>query len=80
MKDKLFVFFLILLFVSAGIPAAAQDAVRYPDWHDLTTNERADYNRNPAKILPDARAAFQKGEYGRTLMLCSMHWVVYGTV
>ena len=78
MKDKLFVFFLILLFVTAGIPAVAQDAVRYPDWHDLTTNERADYNTNPAKILPDARAAFQKGEYGRTLMLCSMHWVVYG--
>ena len=75
---KLYRILLILLFVTVGIPAVAQDAVRYPDWHDLSANERVDYNTNPAKILPDARAAFQKGEYGRTLMLCSMHWVVYG--
>ena len=77
---KLYRILLILLLVTAGIPAVAQDAVRYPDWHDLSANERVDYNTNPAKILPDAQAAFQKGEYGRTLMLCSMHWVVYGDV
>ena len=41
---KLYRIILIVLLVTAGIPAVAQDAVRYPDWHDLSANERVDYN------------------------------------
>lgn len=77
MKMKLWVIS-FSAFLFAFVTALAQDNKRYPDWHDLSSNERVDYNTNPVKILPDAQVAFQKGEYGRTLMLCSMHWVVYG--
>lgn len=61
-----------------SIAAFAQQEKRYPDWHDLSVEDRLEYNSDPGKILPDARECFQKGEYGRTLMICSMHYVVYG--
>lgn len=77
MKSSAYLFS-VLLCCFFSIVAFAQQEIRYPDWHDLPFEDRLEYNSNPGKILPDARAFFQKGEYGRTLMNCSMHYVVYG--
>ena len=58
--------------------AQAQTEKRYPDWRDLPEDQPSFYYSNPAKILPDARLAFKEDNYARTLMLCSMHYIVYG--
>ena len=36
------------------------------------------YNSHESEILPDARAAFQKGDYSRTLELCRWHYIIFG--
>lgn len=69
----------LLLFCCWLIPtASAQEGRRYPTFRDLTPAERLHYNERPADILPDAKAAFDKGNYERSIMLCSMHWAYYG--
>ena len=36
------------------------------------------YDDHKSEILPDARAAFQKGDYERTLELCRWHYIIFG--
>lgn len=36
------------------------------------------YDDHKGEILPDARAAFQKGDYERTLELCRWHYIIFG--
>ena len=36
------------------------------------------YNSHESEILPDARAAFQKGDYDRTMELCRWHYIIFG--
>lgn len=71
-------FFSVLLCCFFSLLAFAQQEKHYPDWHDLSVEDRLEYNSNPQRMLPDARTAFQNGEYGKALMICSMHFVVYG--
>ena len=56
----------------------AQTVKQYPTWKDLPTKEPNFYLANPSKILPDAKTAFQKGNYSRSIMLCDMHWIAFG--
>ena len=39
---------------------------------------QAYYNRHETEILPDARVAFQRGEYERTVELCKWHYIIVG--
>jgi len=36
------------------------------------------YNSHESEILPDAQAAFRKGDYNRTLELCRWHYIIFG--
>lgn len=36
------------------------------------------YNSHESEILPDAQAAFRKGDYERTLELCRWHYIIFG--
>ena len=36
------------------------------------------YNTHESEILPDARAAFQEGNYERTIELCKLHYIIVG--
>ena len=36
------------------------------------------YNSHESEILPDAQAAFRKGDYKRTLELCRWHYIIFG--
>ena len=36
------------------------------------------YNTHESEILPDAKAAFQRGEYERTIELCKWHYIILG--
>lgn len=68
----------LMLFCLFPITGFAQQDNHYPDWHNLSVEERLEYNSNPQRMLPDARTAFQSGDYGKALMICSMHFVIYG--
>ena len=68
----------LMLFCLFPITGFAQQDNHYPDWHNLSVEERLEYNSNPQRMLPDARTAFQGGDYGKALMICSMHFVIYG--
>jgi uncharacterized protein YjdB len=69
----------LLIFGCLLMPlASAQVGMPYPSFRDLTPQERLHYNERPAEILPDAKTAFEKGNYDRAIMLCSMHWAYYG--
>ena len=39
---------------------------------------QAYYNTHESEILPDAKAAFQKGNYTRAALLCNWHYVIVG--
>lgn len=39
---------------------------------------QAYYNTHENEILPDARAAFQRGDYERTVELCRWHYIIVG--
>ena len=62
----------------AQVAPVAQSGSPYPTFRDLTPEERQHYNERPAEILPDAEAAFEKGDYARAIMLCSLHGNHYG--
>lgn len=36
------------------------------------------YNTHEKEILPDAQAAFRKGDYSRTMELCRWHYIIFG--
>ena len=36
------------------------------------------YNTHESEILPDARAAFQRGDYERSVELCKWHYIIVG--
>ena len=36
------------------------------------------YNSHESEILPDAQAAFKKGDYDRTLELCRWYYIIFG--
>lgn len=59
-------------------PAAAQSGGKYPNFELLTEAEQAAYDKAPAKILPDARAAFDAAKYDRAVALCNYHYIYYG--
>lgn len=68
----------LMLFCLFPITGFAQQDNHYPDWHNLSVEDRMEYNSNPQRMLPDAQRAFQSGDYGKALMICSMHFVIYG--
>ena len=36
------------------------------------------YNTHESEIMPDAQAAFRKGDYERTIELCRWHYIIFG--
>lgn len=66
MKRIIVLFFACMLSVSTGVGVWAQD------------RSEAYYNAHPSEILPDAQAAFRKGEYDRSAELCRLHYVIVG--
>lgn len=68
----------MMIFCMFPVLGFAQQDKQYPDWHNLSVEDRMEYNSNPQRMLPDAQRAFQSGDYGKALMICSMHFVIYG--
>lgn len=67
-----------LLLMAVCRPAAAQSGGKYPNFELLTEAEQAAYDKAPAKILPDAKAAFDAAKYDRAIALCNYHYIYYG--
>lgn len=66
MKKLLKHLFLSLALCSLSLGAIAQEKTL------------AYYNSHESEILPDAQAAFRKGDYDRTLELCRWHYIIFG--
>ena len=66
MKRSITLFFVPLLLFLASMSMFAQEkTLQY-------------YNTHESEILPDAQAAFRRGEYERTIELCRWHYIIFG--
>ena len=67
MKEVFRYAFVALLFAVLSVTALAQERnMRYYDSH-------------PSEILPDAQAAFKKGDYEAVTKLCEWHYIITGS-
>lgn len=74
-EEDVLVSFGKFLFKSISIPIMA---LLLPLCVHAQEKNLAYYNSHETEVLPDAQAAFKKGEYERTLELCRWHYIIFG--